>query len=120
MEKIKRILALTGALLLVALYACTLIFALMDSPAASRLLAASVAATILIPVLLYGYILIARLLKERGSEDDFQTNNISASFMAVTGIILVSAPLSSCRFIACLFFRYSSIVIMSLAFPSLF
>ena len=46
MEKIKRILALTGALLLVALYA-------------------------LIPVLLYGYILIARLLKERGSEDDF-------------------------------------------------
>ena len=70
MEKIKRILALTGALLLVALYACTLIFALMVSPAALRLLAASVAATILIPVLLYGYILIARLLKERSSGDD--------------------------------------------------
>ena len=70
MKKIKRILALAGALLLVALYACTLIFALMESPAASGLLAASVAATILIPVLLYGYILIARLVKEHGRDND--------------------------------------------------
>ncbi len=70
MEKIKRLLALAGALLLVTMYACTLIFALMDSPASSGLLKASVAATILIPVLLYAYILIARLLKERSSGDD--------------------------------------------------
>ncbi|HJD45702.1 MAG TPA: hypothetical protein H9909_02545 [Candidatus Mediterraneibacter norfolkensis] len=70
MKKIKRILALAGALLLVALYACTLIFALMESPAASGLLAASVAATILIPVLLYGYILIARLVKEHDRDND--------------------------------------------------
>ena len=68
MEKIKRILALAGALLLASLYICTLIFALMDSPAASRLLTASVAATILVPVLLYAYILIARLLKDRGEK----------------------------------------------------
>lgn len=71
MKKIKRILALTGAILLVALYACTLIFALIDSPATSSLLAASVAATTLIPVLLYGYILIARLLKEDRGDDDY-------------------------------------------------
>ena len=70
MKKIKRILALAGALLLVALYACTLIFALMESPAASGLLAASVAATIQIPVLLYGYILIARLVKEHDRDND--------------------------------------------------
>ena len=70
MKKTKRILALAGVLLLIALYASTLIFSLMDSPAASRLLAASVAATILVPVLLYGYILIARLLKDRGRDDN--------------------------------------------------
>ena len=53
MKKAKRILALTGAILLVCLYAATLVFALMDSPAASGLLKAAVAATILVPVLLY-------------------------------------------------------------------
>lgn len=68
MKKTKRILALAGAVLLACMYICTLVFALMDSPAAAGLLRASVAATILIPVLLYAYILVARLLK--GSDPD--------------------------------------------------
>ena len=68
MKKTKRILALIGAALLVCMYLCTLVFALMNSPAAAGLFRASVAATILIPVLLYAYILIARLLKGRGSD----------------------------------------------------
>ncbi len=68
MKKTKRILALTGAILLVCMYACTLIFALVDSPAFLGLFRASVAATILIPVLLYAYILVARLLKGDGSD----------------------------------------------------
>ena len=67
MKKIKRILALIGVVLLVCLYGSTLVFALMDSPAADGLLRASIAATILIPVLLYAYILIARLLKKRNA-----------------------------------------------------
>ena len=58
MEKIKRILALIGAVLLVCLYGSTLVSALMDSPAADGLLRASIAATILIPVLLYAFILM--------------------------------------------------------------
>ena len=65
MKKIKRILALIGVVLLVCLYGSALVFALMDSPAADGLLRASMAATILIPVLLYAYILIARLVKKR-------------------------------------------------------
>lgn len=70
MNKIKRILALTGAILLICMYAATLVFALMDSPAATGLLKASIAATILIPVLLYAFILVARLLKDHNNDQD--------------------------------------------------
>lgn len=70
MKNIKRILALLGAVLLICMYACTLIFALIDSPAAFDLLKASAAATILVPVLIYGYILTARFLKGSGSNSD--------------------------------------------------
>ena len=70
MEKLKRIFALIGAILLTALYGSTLIFALLDSPAASSLLSASIAATVLVPVLLYAYILIARILKGRGNDNN--------------------------------------------------
>lgn len=72
MKKMKQIFALIGAVLLVCMYAATLIFALIDSPAASGLFKASVAATILIPVLLYAFIMITRLLKDHNddSKDD--------------------------------------------------
>ena len=70
MKKVKRVLALIGAILLVCMYMCTLIFSLIDSPAAAGLFKASVAATILVPVLLYAYILVARLLKNRDDSTD--------------------------------------------------
>lgn len=69
MKKTKRILALTGALLLICMYLCTLVAALIDFPRADDLLKASVACTILIPVLLYGYILIAHLLSNKSEEE---------------------------------------------------
>lgn len=61
MKNVKRILALSGAILLTALYVSTLVFALLDSPLSFGLLKISVAATILLPVLLYACILFARL-----------------------------------------------------------
>lgn len=64
MQKLKRIFALIGAILLVILYICTLIFALIGSSRADMMLKAAIAATILIPVLLYGMILMARVLKK--------------------------------------------------------
>ena len=70
MNKLKRIFALAGAILLICMYASTLVFALIDSPAAGNLLKASVATTILIPVLLYAFILVARLLKDHSGSDD--------------------------------------------------
>ena len=57
----KRILALIGVIFLVAMYLSTLIFSLIDSPLASDLLKGSVAATILVPVVLYGFVLFSRL-----------------------------------------------------------
>ena len=64
MKKSVRIVALIGAILLAALYICTLIFALIDTPAASDFLKISVAATIVLPVLLYGFVLFHRLSKK--------------------------------------------------------
>ena len=64
MKKNIRIVALIGAILLAALYICTLIFALIDTPAASDLLKISVAATIVLPVLLYGFVLFHHLSKK--------------------------------------------------------
>ena len=62
--KAKRILALIGAILLALLYVSTLIFALMKSPRWYGLFKASVGATILVPVLIFAYTLIYRLLKK--------------------------------------------------------
>lgn len=69
MKKIKRILALLGAVSLILLYLCTLIFALLDAPIFQDLLKASVAATILIPVLLYGFLLFCRLNQDHTDDD---------------------------------------------------
>lgn len=61
MDKKKRIFAWTGIILLVLMYLSTLIFALMKSDAAYDLFRASVACTILIPVILYACLLVYRL-----------------------------------------------------------
>lgn len=60
MKKSKRIMALIGAILLVFLYVSTLIFAFIDSVVSQKLLMAAIAATILLPVLLYIYSLFSR------------------------------------------------------------
>lgn len=60
-NKIKRLLAALGAFLLFAMYALTLIFALTDHSATKGLLKASIACTILLPILLYAFILVYRL-----------------------------------------------------------
>lgn len=70
MKKSKRIFALAGAILLVCLYASTLIFALIDSPLFSDLLKISIAATIFLPVVLYAYTLIYRLARRNSTDDD--------------------------------------------------
>ena len=58
MKKLQRILAILGVVLLLALYASTMIFALSGSEN-------SIGATIIVPVLLYAYMMIYRYLKNR-------------------------------------------------------
>lgn len=65
---LKRIAALIGIFLLLAMYALTMIFALMDSPAAKGLLMAAIFCTIAVPVLLYAMILVTGNLRRKGKE----------------------------------------------------
>ena len=58
MKKAKRILALSGVVLLVAMYVATLVFALLDSPNSFVLFKASVYCTIVVPVIVYSGTLI--------------------------------------------------------------
>ncbi len=70
MKKAKRILAGAGAVLLFLMYLSTFIFSLIDHPAASALLRASIGCTILIPVLLYAGALLYRVLHYDQDKDD--------------------------------------------------
>ncbi len=69
MQKLKRIAALSGAVLLIIMYLATLFLGLTASPASKNMLMASVACTIIVPCLLYAMILIARVLDNRGQQD---------------------------------------------------
>ena len=68
MKNLRRIMAIAGIVLLIAVYASTMVFALMKHPMADRFLMASVFCTVAVPVLLYGMILVARNLEQRGEE----------------------------------------------------
>ena len=65
MKKLQRILAILCVVLLLALYASTMIFALSGSENSIGWVKASIAATIIVPVLLYAYMMIHRYLKNR-------------------------------------------------------
>ena len=63
MKNIKRVLALLAVALLVTMYVLTLVFALRRDPDAKGLFFASVAATIIVPVMLYAMIFVAKLVR---------------------------------------------------------
>ncbi|MEY8331523.1 hypothetical protein AALB53_00085 [Lachnospiraceae bacterium 47-T17] len=63
MKKIKRLMAIAGILLLAALYVITLVLALTDDPNTMNAFRASIYCTVLIPVLIWAYTFIYKLLK---------------------------------------------------------
>ncbi len=67
MQKLKRILALAGVIFLVGMYVIVFILGLTASPATKGALMAAIACTIVIPVLIYAMLLIARVLGTRNS-----------------------------------------------------
>ncbi len=70
MKNSRRVLALLGVVFLILLYLSTFVFALLDAPVFQNLLKASVAATILIPIFIYVFLLFCRLTDRR--DDDSQ------------------------------------------------
>lgn len=70
MKNKKRILALVGAIALVLMYISTLVFAFIDPDASGGLLKASIACTVILPVLLYAYSLVYRLTKKNNDNSD--------------------------------------------------
>lgn len=68
MKKVKQILAMLGVILLVSLYVITLICAITDNSATQQVFMASLFATVVIPVLLWAYMLVYRLIKKNSEE----------------------------------------------------
>ena len=67
MKKVKQILAMAGVILLVVLYLSTLIFSIIGGELAMGLLRASIFCTVAVPILMYAFMLIYRVLKGRGT-----------------------------------------------------
>ncbi len=82
MQKLRRILALLGVIILVGMYLVTLVFALSANPNANNLLMASIVCTVIVPCLLYGMILVTRVLDHRqpdGKDKTAEDNTPSAA-----------------------------------------
>ena len=69
MKKVKQILAILLVVLLIGLYITTLVMALIDDSATLSMFKASVAATIIVPVLIWAYSFIYKLIKENDDSD---------------------------------------------------
>ena len=75
MKKLKQITALIGVIALAGLYVSTLVLALIGSAEAINLLKVAVYATIVLPVLLWAYSFIYRMMK--GKQNDSMDDNTS-------------------------------------------
>ncbi len=68
MKKLKRVLALVGVLMLLALYISTIFFAITDNSQTLDMFKAAVLATIVIPILLWSYTCVYKYVKKRYEE----------------------------------------------------
>jgi len=63
MKKVKQILAIIGIILLVGMYLSTILFAIFDPTETKQMLTASLIMTIVVPVLIWIYTFIYKLIK---------------------------------------------------------
>ncbi len=73
MKNVKRILALVGVVLILALYGSTMFFAITDNSDTMSMFKASVTATIIIPVLLWAYSFIFKMIKKSNEPQEDET-----------------------------------------------
>ncbi len=64
----RRILAIAALILIACLYAVTIICALIDSPFARSCLMASLFCTIVVPVVIYAFLMFTRQIQRRGDQ----------------------------------------------------
>ena len=74
--KIKRIFAIIAVVVLVARYGSASVFALSDSPDAVYMFKASIFCTVIIPIILYSYILVYRVFGKKKSDHIDDTKDI--------------------------------------------
>ncbi len=72
MDKLKRVLALVGVAILLLCYVMSFVTALMATPDSHNWFVASLAATILIPTVLYGYNIILKLTNRNEQESSMR------------------------------------------------
>lgn len=70
MKKTRRILALIGVIFLIGLYVCTLLCALFAEENLMSLLMASLYATFVIPVLIWIYTFVYKLVKKDSDDEN--------------------------------------------------
>ena len=70
MKKTKRILAIIGIIILAGMYLATLILAIFDGSATMGLFKGSIALTIFIPVVIYGYSLVYKYFAGKREDKD--------------------------------------------------
>ncbi len=75
MKKIKSIFALIGIAVLVLLYVLTFVFAIIDDPRTFRLLGTSLAATVIIPTLIWVIGIFVRLSSPANRPEDNTEDN---------------------------------------------
>lgn len=69
MQKSKRILAITGIVILVGLYVVSLISAIFATEASATLFKVSIFCTIVVPLLLYVYMMLCRVFRPKDNGD---------------------------------------------------
>lgn len=70
MNKVKRIAAIIGVILLVSLYVVTFIASINSSKYSNGLFTACIFATFAVPVMIYAFMLVYRVLKKLGHPDN--------------------------------------------------
>ena len=71
MKKLRRVLALIGAILLIGMYLATMLLAIFGNADSKGWLMASIVMTVLIPVLLYAIQLVARVFSGKNQKEAF-------------------------------------------------
>lgn len=69
MHKSKRILAIIGIVLLVGLYVVSLISSFFATEASATLFKVSIFCTIVIPLLIYAYMMLCRVFRKKDNND---------------------------------------------------